>query len=175
MTSTSRRFRLKSLRGDAPPGRVHKPRPSSAARLPAMAGVGGRAPLGRYRAGGKGYGRAWELTPRAASRPLCPSRLQVSSDGCPRPPRLLASAWWAAGPRGFTRLSTSSRYRGGIWGWVRAGTCWLREVSPCCLARRGSESGFVGSRPRSSQACVVGGLRGAAQTPQSPPGPLCLG
>lgn len=59
--------------------------------------------------------RPWPVTARVASRPACGSPLQVCGGGCPRLPRRLGSAWWAAAPPASTRLSTSSRYRDGVW------------------------------------------------------------
>lgn len=56
---------------------------------------------------GVGAGRGGEPAARPASPALSLLPPQVSGAGCPRVPRRQGSAWWAAAPRGSTRLSTS--------------------------------------------------------------------
>lgn len=109
--------------------------------------------------GVRGTGSSHGITP---SRLLGPSPLQVPAGGCPHAPRPPGCAWWAAVPRGSTRLSTSSRYRGAGWGsgWCRAGVCPLSEAS-----RRfeGSGEWFGGAPVPAPAGCgVAGGLLGTA-------------
>lgn len=54
-----------------------------------------------------GWVRGGEPAARPASPALSLLPPQVSGAGCPRVPRRQGSAWWAAAPRGSTRLSTS--------------------------------------------------------------------